>query len=316
VSDSEAPAPQPATPEKGVADVLKEAYALYRKHAGALIVTCLVLMVPASIVKSCAVAVITGPAVVSTARGDEMEHLREVQRRLQEAYERHADQATIEKLKQDFDAAGSDLKYRAAAEMGSFTNRILGFLADLFAAFVISGLVVPLIIAAMSIAVVDRLLGGQAGWREVWTIMSRRRTQWLTAAVPAAAVVAFGYIFFIPGVILGLLFSFLSPVVLLEGLRGQPAIQRSTHLVLSDWLRIALMFIVLTVACWLTAWVANLLVPRPAIFFGSLLGDVATAVVLPLPAIGLVLLYLDVRRKRDGYTDERLRADFEALKTG
>jgi hypothetical protein len=318
---SEAPAAQPGPPEKGVADVLKEAYDLYRKNAGALILICAVLFVPASFVKSCAHSVLGGPSVAAQTTSDEMEQLRkndldDAQRRLHDAYQHHADKATIERLQHELDHVRIELGRRAAAEMGSFTGWILRILDTLLTAFLVSGLMVPLVIAAMSIAVADRLSGGQAGWREVWGMVGRRLVPWLTAAVPAAIVVAFGYVFFyIPGVVLGVLFAFISPVVLFERLRGQPALQRSAQLVATDWLRVALTFIVLAVLTWFASWVANLLVPRSAVFFGSLLGDLASMVILPLPATGLVMLYLDVRRKADGYTNERLRADLDALKS-
>ena len=35
---------------------------------------------------------------------------------------------------------------------------------------------------------------------------------------------------------------------------------------------------------------------------------------LPVPVLGTVLLYFDVRRKRDNFTHDNLRADLEALK--
>jgi hypothetical protein len=320
---SEAPPTQPATPEKGVADVLKEAYGLYRRHASALIVTCAVLFVPASFLKSCAVAAITGPSVAAQTTIDEMEHLRkgdleDAQRRLQDAYQRRADKETIARLQGDLGRVQTELGRRAAMEMGSFTGWILRILGTLVTAFLVSGLMVPLVIAAISIAVADRLVGGgQAGWREVWGLLARRLVPWFTVAVPAAIVVAFGYVFFyIPGVVLGILFAFISPVVLFERKRGQAALQRSAQLVATDWLRVALMFIVLAVLTWFASWVVNLVVPRTAVFLGSLLGDLAMMVVLPLPVIGLVLLYLDVRAKTDGYTHERLRADLDALKSG
>jgi hypothetical protein len=51
-----------------------------------------------------------------------------------------------------------------------------------------------------------------------------------------------------------------------------------------------------------------------AFFFGSLLSDLFTMVMLPVPVLGTVLLYFDIRRKRESFTDDHLRADLEALK--
>ena len=51
-----------------------------------------------------------------------------------------------------------------------------------------------------------------------------------------------------------------------------------------------------------------------AIFVGSLLSDLFTMVMLPIPVLGTVLLYFDVRRKRDNFTNDNLRTDLDALK--
>jgi hypothetical protein len=134
--------------------------------------------------------------------------------------------------------------------------------------------------------------------------------------IPAAILIAIGSIFLIlPGLVLWLLFVFVSPVVLIEGLRGRAALRRSVELVRSDWLRVAIVIFVFGVLCWLARAVAQLLIPAAAIFAASLFGDLFTMVLLPVPVLGLVLLYFDIRRKRENFTTDRLRADLEALKS-
>lgn len=319
---SEAPATVPGPPEKGVADILQEAWAFYRKHASALVLTCAVLFVPASIVKSCALSAITGPVVTAEVAAERMNEMRgheldEARQRLQEAYQNHADPATIAARKADVDRTTKELERLAATMMGGFTVMILGFLGKFLTVLLVHGFVVSLTTGALTIAVADRLLGGDVGWRAAWTWLAGRVPQLLSAVIPAALLVAFGFVFFfIPGVVLALLFAFVPCVVLLEGRRGRAALQRSADLTGSDWLRVILMVIVVAVLRWLAEVVAGVLVPRQAIFLGSLLSDLLTMVVLPLPVIGIVLLYLDVRRKRDGFTDDGLRAALDALKTG
>jgi hypothetical protein len=315
----------PAPPEKGVADILKEAWELYRRHARALLVTCAVLFVPASVVKSCAMAVITGPTIAAaTAAGATAElqknDLVNAQRALQEAYATHVDKATLEKLQADQRRVLAEIERRsmtaARAAMGGFTVFILGLLGTLVTAFFVYGVVVPLTNGALTIMIADRVLGGNAGWREVWMLLFHRLGPLLTAVIPAAVLVAFGFVMFvIPGIVLGLLFAFLAPVVLIEGLTGRAAMQRSAALVSADWLRVALMIGVLAVLRWVAEAVASLLVPSSALFVSSLVGDLVTMVLLPVPILGMVLLYFDIRRRRDGFTDDRLRADLEALKS-
>src|SRR5258707_1300311 len=178
--------------------------------------------------------------------------------------------------------------------MGGFTMFVLGILGTLVT-FFIYAVAVPLTNGAVTIAVADRVLGGNAGWREVWMLLFRRLGPLLTAIIPAAFITAFGFVFLIvPGLILGLLFAFVSPVVLIEGLRGRAALRRSVELVRSDWLRVAIMIVVLAVMRWFAQLLANILVPSSALFIGSLFGDLVTMVFLPLPVLGMVLLYFDI----------------------
>ena len=323
---AEAAAPAPGLPEKGVFDILVEAWALYKKHARALLVTCAVLFVPASIVKSCAFAAILGPSLAAGSAaaaqrlsGDEGARLESARVALQEAYQRHADKGTIERLQADqarlLEELGRRSMSAASAAMGSFTIWVLGLFGSLVVSFIYL-VTEGLTSGALTISVGDRVTGGAAEWREVWMLLFRRLGPLLLAVILRAVIVAFGFLFFfIPGVILGLLFAFVPQAVLLEGLRGRAAFRRSLDLVSSDWLRVAIMIIALAVLGWVAQQLASLLVPASALFVRSLFGDLVTLVFLPVPVLGMVLLYFDIRRKKDGLTDDRLRTDLEALKT-
>ena len=272
---SDAPdSPVSPTPEKGVADLLAEAFQLYRLHAKPLLITCALLFVPASIIKSLALSAILAPTVALATSADP-----------------------------------------TAMLAGGFGVYLLGLLGTLVTAFFLYGIVVPLTNGALTISVADRILGGKAEWREVWMLLFRRLGMLLSAVVPAAIVVAIGFVFFIiPGLVLGMLFAFVSPVVLIEGIGGRAALERSTTLVRSDWLRVTLVVLVFGLLRAVAQMVAGLLIPHSAIFLSSLLGDLITMVLLPVPVLGMVLLYFDVRRKRDNFTPDHLRADLEALK--
>ncbi len=264
----------PPAPEKGVADILGEAFRLYRAHAKPLLLTCALLFVPAAVVNSMARAAILGPTLAIATSSDP-----------------------------------------AAALAGSLSVYMLGLLGTLVTAFFLYGIIVPLTNGALTIAAADRILGGQAEWREVWMLLFRRLGKLLSAVIPAAIVITLGCLFFvIPGLVLALFFAFVSPVVLIEGLGGRAALERSTTLVRSDWLRVALVLMTFAVVRFVAQLVANIFVAPSAIFVGSLLSDLFTMVMLPIPVLGTVLLYFDVRRKRDNFTNDNLRADLDALK--
>ena len=261
-------------PEKGVADILVEAFHLYRTHAKPLLVTCALLFVPAAIINSMARAAILGPTLAIAGAADP-----------------------------------------SAALAGNLSVYLLGLLGTLVTAFFLYGIIVPLTNGALTIAAADRILGGHAEWREVWMLLFRRLGKLLAAVIPAAIVVTIGCVFFlIPGLVLALFFAFVSPVVLIEGLGGRAALERSTTLVRSDWLRVALVLLSFAVVRGVAQLIASIFVSPNCIFVGSLLGDLFTMVMLPVPVLGTVLLYFDVRRKRDNFTHDNLRADLEALK--
>lgn len=262
------------TPEKGVADILIEAFRLYREHAKPLLLTCALLFVPAAIVNSLARAAILGPTVAIAQAGD------------------------------------------PSVIAGSFWVYVLGLTGTLVTGFFLYGIIVPLTNGALTIAVADRILGGNAGWREVWMLLFRRLSLLLSAVIPAAIVIAFGCVFFlIPGLICALFFAFVSPVVLIEGIGGRAALERSTALVRSDWLRVALVLLAFAVVRGVAQVLGSALVPPGSIFFGSLVSDLVTMVLLPVPVLGAVLLYFDIRRKRDNFTPDHLRSDLESLKS-
>jgi hypothetical protein len=261
-------------PEKGVADLLIEAFRMYRAHAKPLLTICALLFVPAAVVNSLARAAILGPTVVIAQTGD------------------------------------------PAIIAGSFWVYLLGLAGTLVTGFFLFGIIVPLTNGALTIAVADRVLGGNAGWREVWMLLFRRLGLLLSALVPAAIVVAVGCVFFlIPGLVCALFFAFVSPVVLIEGIGGRAALERSTTLVRSDWLRVALVLLAFALVRGIAQVIGSALVAPGSIFFGSLLSDLVTMVLLPVPVLGAVLLYFDIRRKLENFTPDRLRSDLDTLRT-
>jgi hypothetical protein len=300
-----------AVREQGVADIVAQAFHMYRAHARALIFTCAVLFVPAALVKSCAMAAILAPTRAANAAAVvEMARATEASRQaLQEAHEHRADAQTIERLERENQRRLQDLSQRAtevARAPGGVTLFLLGVLAAVVTAFLF-GLITPLTNAALTIAVADRIDGGRAGWLEVWMLLLGRLRELLSALIPAALLVAGGLILWVvPGMIVATLFALVPPVVLIERLTGKAALARSIALVRADWLRVALLVGVFVAIMLAARLLADLVIPDSAELLTQLIGDLVTLVVLPLPAMALVLLYLDIRR-RDGFTHDNLR---------
>jgi hypothetical protein len=264
--------------EKGVWDLMREALQLYRAHARVFLTTAAVLVVPGSLVRSCATAAVLSPAIADISA-----------------------------------PPGGDPMSRIA--LGGVTAGLLELAGWAVTALILYGLVLPLTQAALTIAVADRILGGRATWREHWMLLFRRLGLLLTAVLPVAVLELVAYsLFVIPGLLVSLIFVFVTPVVLLERIGGLEALRRSYTLVRADWLRTALLFLTFGLLNSLAHWLAGLFIPRGAVFFGNFLGDLLLLLVMPVPIIAAVLLYFDLRRHTDGLTDDRLRTELEHLR--
>src|SRR5688572_24234791 len=125
-----------SVPEQGVADIVTQAFRMYRVHARALLLTCAVLFVPASLVKSCAMSAILAPARAADATAAMVESARATdasRRALADAYERHADADTVARLQRENHRQLEDMSRRVAETArgvpGGFTLFLLGGLA-------------------------------------------------------------------------------------------------------------------------------------------------------------------------------------------
>ncbi|HEY7373043.1 MAG TPA: hypothetical protein VIF57_12840, partial [Polyangia bacterium] len=237
---------------------------------------------------------------------------------LGDAYAHNADAETIARLQRENQGRLDDLRRQAGriADGGPsrFTLWMLGLLAALVSALTFAT-VVPLVGGALTIAVADRLESGQAGWIESWMLLVGRLGGLLGAVVPAAGLIALGLsLWVIPGLVVASCFALVAQIAVIEGLGGAAALRRSVELVGADWLRVALLMGLFAALTWAARWIADLIVPDRAIFLTSLVGDLLTLAVMPLPLIAGALLYLDIRR-RDGFGDEQLRAVLVTLRS-
>jgi hypothetical protein len=293
-SEAKAPPPDPGAPasglggdgEKGVWDLLQQAFALYRKHAKLLISVAAVVFVPGALAHACATATILGPTIAVGAGLDPVSHL----------------------------PVGDPF---ASGVVVGFTAVLLGLLAVAVTGLFLHGIIVPLAQGAMAVALADRIAGGSASWREIWTWLLRRTGTVLSAIIPAAVLTGVGFFFLVvPGLILAFFFTFVPTIALFEGVGGTAALRRSFVLVRSDWLRMLLMLIAFAVISAVAQFVAGLM--SMGLFGTRLVRDLVTLLAMPIPVLGSVLLYFDVRRKHDpgGFDERQLGREMQALRGG
>jgi hypothetical protein len=143
------------------------------------------------------------------------------------------------------------------------------------------------------------------GFHRIWSVL-------LVSVLVGLATVGGLILFVIPGIYIGVRLCVSIEALVVEGRRGTQAMGRSWELVGGHWWHA---FGTLLVA-WLVIGVINSLITLPfsdtSWFVQGLVAAVATVGTLPYGVLVGVLLYLDLRARKERLTLESLRADLQA----
>jgi hypothetical protein len=189
---------------------------------------------------------------------------------------------------------------------------------DSFIATLIGGVVVGAAIAVVTAALLQAVIlraSAQAvvgdpvdvGASYKWGLKKIGPVIWISILV--GLIVAGGLILFIiPGIIFMVLLAVAIPALVVENQRGTGALSRSWNLVKGDWWRV---LGIIVVTGFITNIVSSII---GAIGGNSLIGmwitdAIAQIITGPFTALVSILLYLDLRARKEGLTVEALRAN-------
>jgi hypothetical protein len=146
------------------------------------------------------------------------------------------------------------------------------------------------------------------GFHRFWSVL-------LVSVLVGLAIIGGLIVFIIPGIYIGVRLAVSIETLVVEGRRGTQAMGRSWELVGGHWWHA---FGTLVVAGLLTG-VVNAVITAPfgntGWFVQAVAAAVATVVTLPYGVLVGVLLYLDLRARKENLTLEQLRADLQASAT-
>ncbi len=266
-------------------------------------------------------AVVLAPAAVtSVALGNAAELSRHTAEEWQRQYKAaQGDPKKLQQLSQqqakELQDLGRSLKVTGTAAVGGLMAFLLGFVAMLIGLALMYGIGIPLVTGALTIIVADRATGGNAGPAEAYKLLLKRLGKFFSAWIPAFCIVLLGLcLLVLPGLIASFFFVFVAPVVLLENIGGVAALKRSVALVKANVLQVAVVGLVFAGIRIVASALTSIFVPAGAYFFGSLVQDVLLLFLLPVPIVGSVLLYLDIRRQADGLDYQGVQAGIESLR--
>jgi hypothetical protein len=187
-----------------------------------------------------------------------------------------------------------------------------GWLAGMFTAQILSGLAFLISSAAVLRAVSVAYLGGTPDWRDSLRAATSRLPSliWLGFLVFGGLVLA-AIALIIPAIWLGVAWTLAFPVMIAEGQRGTDAMRRSFRLVQNRWWPT---FGALFLAFLLQSFIGLVLgIPLGiltfssegdsllAIFLSMVVNVVASVVTTPFMAAVLVLIYFDLRVRKEGF---------------
>jgi hypothetical protein len=173
----------------------------------------------------------------------------------------------------------------------------------------VMGMAFPLACGALAVALFDRESGAALpAIADIWPILVARGELFLISLLPAALLVGLGNaLFVVPGLVLSLLFLFVPHVVLFEKRGGRPALARSMELAGNEIIRTGLAFLAFALAGAVVALLTELLLPtnasRALAFLHFIVCDLLVVAVLPIPALVLARLYLDLRGPKTSAED-------------
>jgi hypothetical protein len=267
--------------------VLSQAVLLYRRHFFALVLTCALALVPANVLATGALVFglsslgAGGLVEASTHR----EQVQQKQRDLQEKPPQTPEARDLRARQLGREA----LEGGAASDVRQLLHRLLpiAYATAVLAAVLLAGLF--LAHAAVTPLVLDLTQGKAAGPAHCWNVVAPRIGAVLATGLLAAMLVALGALFFvIPGLVLAAGFSLAPPIVMLEGLSGHAALERSWRLLRGHFREAFLFWTLIVVFSLLASGAAELLPPG---HWRPLASAVARMILYPLPLVGLVLLY-------------------------
>ena len=185
---------------------------------------------------------------------------------------------------------------------------VLGFLAG-----VLANAATTYIVAGKHLGYMGTVAGGYAAAIRVGPYLLAS-TLIYSAAVGAAVVLSLVVIGIPILVFLLVAWFFYVQTVMIEGKRPAEALSRSWDLVRGNWLRvlgIGVVYVSITVVAVFAASLPGLLVSGDAntTVVGNLLTTVGSAVVAPFSYVGTVVVYLDLRARKEGYDVDSLAGD-------
>ena len=181
--------------------------------------------------------------------------------------------------------------------------------------FLLVVIFLPLCVAALTQNISAAYLGQKLSAAESYQRTMPRLGALILTQLLAGIVILIGYcLLIVPGIIFSLWFFTLAPVIILEGVSGSAALGRSRELMrgnLGKAFGLALLLWILGVIIGFILGFVLGFIPWPSPMLGVFFQNLANALVLPIQTAPIVLLYYDLRIRKEAFDLQMLASAME-----
>ncbi len=176
-------------------------------------------------------------------------------------------------------------------------------------------IVLPLCQAAMIYSVSETYLGRRIGVGEAYSRALSKLPRLLGANILAGIVIFIGFIcLIVPGIIFSLWFILVTAVVLLEGSGATGSLGRSKALMAGNLGKGFLVLLVIALLGIVVGMVMGMIMrflPIKNAFVVQFISTMAEVIVVPIQVAPVILLYYDLRIRKEGFDLEQLAASLQ-----
>jgi len=193
-----------------------------------------------------------------------------------------------------------------APEPTASSEVILAWLPKFLSAFAITmgltsivSLILNTLVSGMAVKYASDLLErGYADLNEVFKFTLSKFVTLLIAAIITSIIAVLGFIcFIIPGIILLIIFTLVTPVIMIEQTGAFESLGRSKKLVDKRWLKTFTILLIIFIVLLLVSLITGLIALPPFGFTTSIITNAITALVYPIYAIAVTLFYYSMLAK-------------------
>ena len=154
----------------------------------------------------------------------------------------------------------------------------------------------------------DILEKGDAGLGESFNFALSRLVSLLGAGIASFALLIVGLLcFIVPGIILAIMFSLITPAIIIGGAGALGSLGRSRRLVSKRWGKTLAVLALILIIQWVVTWIANA-VSGPFGFVSSIIAQVAGAAIQPILPIATTFLYYSMIVKENSLAPPEARS--------